>query len=453
MHRPRGEPVRMTARAPVHGEHRHRHEQPVPPPRVDERVEHPLTVLDRDEPGVDHLRDHHRAAGRSPPGRISVSGSHATKTCVSARAGDLDEALLPARVHEPAACPAPAPRGRRMASVIRSAAAAIGNVDHQGVPVGVGEHQAAAGPDDPHQFGDGRRQVGNPLQHALRPAGVEARRPACRARPTSPIRKSDPRPGDVRADPAPPAASPRWCRCRVTRARAADVRAQRDGDVAGAASDVQHALARSQRQPLALPCPQALHRGPAPPWRPSPRPARRHRGCASTSAYPMTVPPARHIRVRIVRHARTVRPAAGRGPRLPGGADGCAGTAAQARRRTSWHRTPAASSAPSSGSGVTRTTRPISPPGLMARAVDAGRRVVCVTATQGEAGFPADDPRSEDERKAVRRAEMAASLAVLGVTEHVWLGYGGRPAATRCRTTRRSPSSCRSWTSCGPTPC
>lgn len=62
--------------------------------------------------------------------------------------------------------------------------------------------------------------------------------------------------------------------------------------------------------------------------------------------------------------------------------------------------------------------------GLMARAVDAGRRVVCVTATQGEAGFPADDPRSEDERKAVRGAELAASLAVLGVTEHVWLGYG-----------------------------
>ena len=31
--------------------------------------------------------------------------------------------------------------------------------------------------------------------------------------------------------------------------------------------------------------------------------------------------------------------------------------------------------------------------GLMARAVDQGRRVVCVTATRGEAGFPADDTR------------------------------------------------------------
>jgi len=32
--------------------------------------------------------------------------------------------------------------------------------------------------------------------------------------------------------------------------------------------------------------------------------------------------------------------------------------------------------------------------GLMATAVDAGRRVVCITATRGELGFPDDDPRS-----------------------------------------------------------
>jgi LmbE family N-acetylglucosaminyl deacetylase len=61
--------------------------------------------------------------------------------------------------------------------------------------------------------------------------------------------------------------------------------------------------------------------------------------------------------------------------------------------------------------------------GLMARAVDAGRRVVCVTATAGEAGFPDDDRRSEEARMAVRRAEMAASLAEIGVREHHWLGY------------------------------
>jgi LmbE family N-acetylglucosaminyl deacetylase len=62
--------------------------------------------------------------------------------------------------------------------------------------------------------------------------------------------------------------------------------------------------------------------------------------------------------------------------------------------------------------------------GLMARAVAAGRRVTCVTATKGEAGFPDDDPRSITERAAVREAELASCLALLGVTEHRWLGYG-----------------------------
>jgi LmbE family N-acetylglucosaminyl deacetylase len=61
--------------------------------------------------------------------------------------------------------------------------------------------------------------------------------------------------------------------------------------------------------------------------------------------------------------------------------------------------------------------------GLMARAVDAGRRVLCVTATAGEAGFPDDDARTVEARQAIRRAEMAASLAEVGVTEHQWLGY------------------------------
>ena len=62
--------------------------------------------------------------------------------------------------------------------------------------------------------------------------------------------------------------------------------------------------------------------------------------------------------------------------------------------------------------------------GLMARAVRAGDRVVCITATRGELGSP-------DEEKwppgaplaAVRTAEMEAALAVLGITEHHWLDY------------------------------
>ena len=51
--------------------------------------------------------------------------------------------------------------------------------------------------------------------------------------------------------------------------------------------------------------------------------------------------------------------------------------------------------------------------GLMALVRQQGQRVVVVTATAGERG---GDPR-------VRRRELAASLASLGVTEHHWLRY------------------------------
>ena len=61
--------------------------------------------------------------------------------------------------------------------------------------------------------------------------------------------------------------------------------------------------------------------------------------------------------------------------------------------------------------------------GLMLRALRAGRRVVCVTATRGELGFPDDDARSLDERAAVRTAELAACLATFGDIEHHWLDY------------------------------
>lgn len=61
--------------------------------------------------------------------------------------------------------------------------------------------------------------------------------------------------------------------------------------------------------------------------------------------------------------------------------------------------------------------------GLMAGAVSAGHRVVCVTATRGEAGFPDTDSRTADERKAVRERELADCLALLGVTDHRYLGY------------------------------
>jgi LmbE family N-acetylglucosaminyl deacetylase len=62
--------------------------------------------------------------------------------------------------------------------------------------------------------------------------------------------------------------------------------------------------------------------------------------------------------------------------------------------------------------------------GLMMRALAADRPVTCVTATKGEAGFPDDDPRPAEERASIRESEMKASLEVMGVTDHRWLGYG-----------------------------
>ncbi len=59
--------------------------------------------------------------------------------------------------------------------------------------------------------------------------------------------------------------------------------------------------------------------------------------------------------------------------------------------------------------------------GIMAAAVRAGQRVVCVTATRGEAADPDRWPPEELAR--IREAELDACLAVLGVREHRWLDY------------------------------
>jgi LmbE family N-acetylglucosaminyl deacetylase len=62
--------------------------------------------------------------------------------------------------------------------------------------------------------------------------------------------------------------------------------------------------------------------------------------------------------------------------------------------------------------------------GLMAAAVRAGRRVVCVTATRGERGST-DEQRwpPGPELAEIRTKELAACLAEIGVTEHIWLDY------------------------------
>lgn len=76
---------------------------------------------------------------------------------------------------------------------------------------------------------------------------------------------------------------------------------------------------------------------------------------------------------------------------------------------------------------------------IMAQACDAGQRVVCVTATRGEAG-------SQDEQRwppaalgALRARELDAALAILGVTEHRFLDYpdGGCAAVDAAEATAR----------------
>ena len=61
---------------------------------------------------------------------------------------------------------------------------------------------------------------------------------------------------------------------------------------------------------------------------------------------------------------------------------------------------------------------------IMARAVDNGQRVVCVTATRGERGST-DESRwpNGPELATVRTAELAATLQILGVSEHRFLDY------------------------------
>ena len=60
--------------------------------------------------------------------------------------------------------------------------------------------------------------------------------------------------------------------------------------------------------------------------------------------------------------------------------------------------------------------------GVMAAAVDAGTRVVCVSATAGELGTSDPLMWPPDRLGRLRRWETAAAMAVLGVTDHRFLG-------------------------------
>jgi len=60
--------------------------------------------------------------------------------------------------------------------------------------------------------------------------------------------------------------------------------------------------------------------------------------------------------------------------------------------------------------------------GLMADAVRRGHRVVCVTATRGEAGVTDESRWPAAELAQIRERELAQSLRLLGVREHQFLG-------------------------------
>lgn len=61
--------------------------------------------------------------------------------------------------------------------------------------------------------------------------------------------------------------------------------------------------------------------------------------------------------------------------------------------------------------------------GIMAQAMRNGQRVVCITATKGEAGSQDEERWPTSLLADIREAELAKALGILGVTEHRWLDY------------------------------
>lgn len=62
--------------------------------------------------------------------------------------------------------------------------------------------------------------------------------------------------------------------------------------------------------------------------------------------------------------------------------------------------------------------------GIMAVAATNGQRVVCITATRGDAGQTADEAKWPQSRLGeIREQELKKAMQVLGVTEHIWLDY------------------------------
>ncbi len=61
--------------------------------------------------------------------------------------------------------------------------------------------------------------------------------------------------------------------------------------------------------------------------------------------------------------------------------------------------------------------------GIMAAAVQNGQKVVCVTATRGEAGVQDESRWPAIHLRDIRTQELQAAFTALGVSEHHWLDY------------------------------
>lgn len=61
--------------------------------------------------------------------------------------------------------------------------------------------------------------------------------------------------------------------------------------------------------------------------------------------------------------------------------------------------------------------------GVLTTAVSNGQKVICVTATRGEAGIQDESRWPADKLGQIRTQELQQALALLGITEHHWLNY------------------------------
>lgn len=61
--------------------------------------------------------------------------------------------------------------------------------------------------------------------------------------------------------------------------------------------------------------------------------------------------------------------------------------------------------------------------GIMAAAVLNGQKVICITATKGEAGVQDESRWPSDKLASIREKELQKVLKILGIVHHHWLGY------------------------------